>query len=77
MINNTLTPRQLMLSPDVLAYELGQIPTPEKIENTKIATYILIGVTATITVGLFSYAVYQMHQENTRKKQNQVTIINQ
>jgi hypothetical protein len=77
MINNTLTPRQLMLSPDVLAYELGQIPTTEKIENTKIATYILIGVTATITVGLFSYAVYQMHQENTRKKQNQVTIINQ
>jgi hypothetical protein len=34
MKNNTLTPRQLMLSPNVLAYELGQIPTPEKIENS-------------------------------------------
>ncbi len=65
-----LTTRQKMLPPDRLAYELGQIPTPEKIENTKIATYVLIGVVATITVGLFSYAVYQMHQENTRKKQN-------
>ena len=70
IINNTLTPRQLMLSPDVLAYELGQIPTPEKIENNKIATYDLIGVAATITVGIFSYALYQMHQENKRKKQN-------
>ena len=70
MKTNTLTPRQLMLSPDVLAYELGQIPTPEKIENTKIATYILIGVTATITVGLISYTLYQMHQENKRKKLN-------
>ena len=70
IINNTLTPRQLMLSPDVLAYELGQIPTPEKIENNKIATYVLIGVAATITVGIFSYALYQMHQENKRKKQN-------
>ncbi len=67
MKTNTLTPRQLMLSPDVLAYELGQIPTPEKIENTKIATYILIGVTATITVGLISYALYQMHEQNKRK----------
>ena len=70
IINNTLTPRQLMLSPDVLACELGQIQTPEKIENNKIATYVLIGVAATITVGLFSYAVYQMHQENKRKKLN-------
>ena len=69
IINNTLTPRQLMLSPDVLAYELGQIPTPEKIENNKIATYVLIGVAATITVGIFSYALYQMHQENKRKNQ--------
>ena len=70
IINNTLTPRQLMLSPDVLAYELGQIPTPEKIENNKIATYVLIGVAASITVGIFSYALYQMHQENKRKKLN-------
>ena len=63
MKNNTLTPRQLMLSPDVLAYELGQIPTPEKIENSRIATYILIGVFATITIGLLSYSLYLNHQE--------------
>jgi hypothetical protein len=68
MTNNTLTPRQLMLSPDVLAYELGQIPTPEKIENTKIATYILIGVVATISVGLISYAIYQAQAEAKRKR---------
>ena len=70
MKNNTLTPRQLMLSPDVLAYELGQISTPEKIENTKIVNYVLIGVAATITVGFISYAIYQKHEENKRKKQN-------
>ena len=70
MKNNTLTPRQLMLSPDVLAYELGQIPTPEKIENTKIATYVLIGVFATITIGIISYTAYQVHLENKSKKQN-------
>jgi len=67
MKTNTLTPRQLMLSPDVLAYELGQIPTPKKIENTKIATYVLIGVFATITIGIIYYSVYQIHQENKSK----------
>lgn len=62
-----LTSRQRMLSPDILAYELGQIPTPKKIENTKIATYVLIGVLATMTLGLISYRVYQIHQENKGK----------
>ncbi len=70
MRNNTLTPRQLMLSPNILAYELGQIPTPEKIENTRIATYVLIGVFATITLGVITYTVYQIHQENKIKKLN-------
>jgi len=70
MNNDTLTPRQLMLSPAVLAYELGQIPTPKKIENTKIATYVLIGVFATITVGIISCVVYQNYKENKRKMQN-------
>ncbi len=65
-----LTSRQRMLSPDILAYELGQIPTPEKIENTKIATYVLFGVLATITIGVISYTVYQIHQENKSKKLN-------
>lgn len=70
MKNNTLTPRQLMLSPNILAYELDQIPTPEKIENTKIATYVLFGVLATITVGIISYNIYQIQQENKSRKQN-------
>jgi hypothetical protein len=70
MKNNTLTPRQLMLSPNILAYELDQIPTPEKIENTKIATYVLYGVLATITVGIISYNIYQIQQENKSRKQN-------
>ena len=70
MKNNTLTPRQLMLSPNILAYELDQIPTPEKIENTKIATYVLYGVLATITVGIISYNIYHIQQENKNRKQN-------
>jgi hypothetical protein len=63
-----LTTRQKMLPPDRLAYELGQIPTPEKIENTKIATYILIGVAATISIGFISYAVYLTQTEAKRKR---------
>ncbi len=65
-----ITSRQRMLSPDRLAYELGQIPTPEKIENSKIATYVLIGVFATITIGIISYNAYQIYQENKSKKLN-------
>ena len=65
-----LTSRQKMLSPDRQAYEIGQIQTPEKMENNKIVTYILIGVAVTITVGFISYAIYQKQEENKRKKQN-------
>jgi hypothetical protein len=67
-----ITSRQRMLSPNRLAYELGQIPTPEKIENSKITTYVLIGVFATITIVIISYNVYQIHQENKSKKPNYV-----
>jgi len=67
MKNNTLTPRQLMLSPNQLAYELGQIPTPDKIENTKIVFYVLIGVFATFTIGMISYNIYQIQVENKFK----------
>ncbi|MCF8320964.1 MAG: hypothetical protein K9I35_07140 [Flavobacterium sp.] len=67
-----LTSIQLMMSSHELAYDLGSIPTPEKIENTKIATYILYGVLATITVGIISYNIYQIHQENKSKKLNYV-----
>ena len=62
-----ITSRQRMLSPDILAYELGQIPTPEKIENTKIATYVLIGVFATISIGVISYTVYQTTKKTKEK----------
>jgi hypothetical protein len=65
-----LTSRQRMSSPDRLSYDFDLIPTPEKIENTKIATYVLIGVFATITLGIISYSVYQIHQENKSKKLN-------
>jgi hypothetical protein len=65
-----ITSRQRMISPDRLAYELGQIPTPEKIENSKIVTYVLIGVFATITIGIISYNVYQIQQKNKSKKLN-------
>jgi hypothetical protein len=67
-----LTSIQLMMSSYELAYDLGSIPTPEKIENTKIATYILYGVLATITVGIISYNIYQIHQENKSKNLNYV-----
>jgi hypothetical protein len=63
-----LTTRQKMLPPDRLAYELGQIPTPEKMQNTKIATYILIGVVATISIGFISYAVYLTQTEAMQKR---------
>ena len=63
-----ITSRQRMLSPDQLAYEFGQISTPEKIENTKIATYVLLGVFATITIGVVSYTLYQIYQENKSEK---------
>ena len=65
-----LTSRQQMLPPDIFAYEFDQIPTPKKIENTKIAAYVLIGVVATITLGLISYGIYQKHQDNKSKKLN-------
>lgn len=65
-----LTSRQRMLSPDQLAFEMGMIPTPKEIENTKIATYVLIGILATITIGFISYSVYQIHKENNTKKLN-------
>ena len=55
---------------DQLAYELGQIQTPEKIETNKIITYILIGGFTVITIGLLSYGFYQIHQENKSKKIN-------
>ena len=65
-----ITSRQRMLPPDQFAYELGLIPTPDKIENSRIASYVLIGVFATVTIGIITYAVYQNHIENKRKNIN-------
>jgi uncharacterized membrane protein len=65
-----LTSRQLMSSPDIQAYELGQIPTPQEMENNKKINYILIGVLTAITIGLFSYYFYQVYQENKSKNLN-------
>ena len=65
-----ITSRQRMLSPELLSYEMGLIQTTEKMENNKIATYVLIGVFVTITIGIISYTVYQIHQENKREKLN-------
>jgi hypothetical protein len=65
-----LTSRQLMLPPDLLAYELGQIPTPQEMENSKKITYVIIGSFATLTIVLISIYVYKVYQENNSKKQN-------
>lgn len=65
-----LTSRQLMLSPDLLAYELGQIPTPQELENSKKITYVIIGSFATLTIVLISIYCYKVYQENNSKKQN-------
>jgi hypothetical protein len=65
-----LTSRQRMLPPDLLAYELGQIPTLQEMENSKKITYVLIGVFTVITAGFISYQLYQIHQENNSKKLN-------
>ena len=65
-----LNSKQRMLSPDQLAYELGQISTPQEMENSKIITYILIGGFTVITIGLISFNVYQIYQETKSKKLN-------
>ena len=65
-----LTSRQRMLPPDLQAYELGQIPTLQEMENSKKITYVLIGVFTVITIGFISYQLYQIHQVNNSKKIN-------
>lgn len=65
-----LTSRQRMLSPDLLAYELGQIPIPQEIENSKKITYIIFGMFVTVSIGLLAYNLHKIHQENKSKKLN-------
>ena len=62
-----LTQIQLMLPPDELSYELGLIPSPQEIEKNQKLSYILIGVFATVTVGLIAYTIHQKYQESKIK----------
>jgi hypothetical protein len=63
-----LTTRQLLLPSDIFANELGLMPSPQKIENTQMTTYILIGAIAAITVGFIGFTIYLKHQENKLKR---------
>jgi hypothetical protein len=65
-----LNSKQRMLSPDQLAYELGQIPIPQEIENSKKTTYIIFGMLFTVSIGLLAYNLHKIHQENKSKKIN-------
>jgi len=59
-----------MQSPDKLAYELGLIQTPKRIESNQIKSYILIGIIGTIILGLSVYFIYENHQKNMKRKNN-------
>ena len=62
-----LTQIQLMLPPDILAHELGMIPSPQEIEKNQKLAYILIGVFTTVAVGLMVYTIHQKYQESKFK----------
>lgn len=62
-----LTQRQMMLPPDKLAYELGLIPTPQEIENSKKMNYFLLGGLCVISIGVIVYFLYQLQKEKERK----------
>ena len=61
-----LTSRQQMLSPDQFSYEMGLIPTPEKMEMNRKVTYILIGSAVTIAVAFSIYNIYTSYQEKKK-----------
>ncbi len=62
-----ITSRQQLLPPDILALELGLIPSPQEIEKNQKLSYLLIGVFATATVGLIAYTIHQKYQESKFK----------
>jgi hypothetical protein len=62
-----LTSIQIMMSSDELAYDLGLIPTPQVMENSKIITYIIFGMFVTVSLGLLAYNLHQIHQEKKLK----------
>ena len=61
-----LTSRQQMLSPDQFSYEMGIIPTPEKMEMNRKLTYLLIGSAVTITLILSIYNIYINYQKKKK-----------
>jgi len=61
-----LTSRQQMLSPDQFSYEMGIIPTPEKMEMNRKLTYLLIGSAVTITLILSFYNIYINYQKKKK-----------
>ena len=61
-----LTSRQQMLSPDQFSYEMGLIPTPEKMEMNRKVTYLLIGGAVTITLMFSIYNIYTNYQEKKK-----------
>lgn len=61
-----LTSRQQMLSPDQFSYEMGLIPTPEKMEMNRKVTYFLIGSAVTIAVAISIYNIYSNYQEKKK-----------
>lgn len=62
-----ITSRQQLLPPDILALELGLITSPQEIEKNQKLSYILIGVFATVTVGIIAYTIHQKYQESKIK----------
>ena len=56
-----LTSRQQMLSPDQLSFEMGLIPTPEKMEMNRKVTYILIGSAVTIAANSITFLFAYTH----------------
>jgi hypothetical protein len=61
-----LTSRQQMLSPDQLSYEMGLIPTPEKMELNRKVTYFLMGCAITGVLILSIYNIYTNYQEKKK-----------
>ena len=66
MKETILTSRQQMLSPDQLSFEMGLIPTPEKMEMNRKVTYFLIGSAVTIAVAVSIYNIYSNYQEKKK-----------
>lgn len=61
-----ITSRQQMLSPDQLSFEMGLIPTPEKMEMDKKMTYFLLGSIVTLALAFSIYNIYTNYREKKK-----------